>query len=101
MKRYILSAVVIVGLCVGYVHSQQFENVATADHEGKTGLKDLVTELDANFALIESGTVCMMIGNVTNNPGTTSVTNYFRVTGTQLLFVTQGRTNVIDSDILN
>jgi hypothetical protein len=33
-----------------------FTDVDTTKHQGKTGLKSLITALDANFALIEAGT---------------------------------------------
>ena len=97
--QFLCIAVIAVSgiVCFG----QAFEDVGIAKHEGDTGLKDLVADLDNNFALIESGRVKIGIGSaVTNTPGS-GCTNFFRVDGTTLVFVTLGKTNVLDADILN
>lgn len=50
----VIAAAFMVAL-IGY--AADFETLSTAKHDGKTGLKDLTTDLDANFALISGGTL--------------------------------------------
>ena len=71
-----------------------FTDTDKAKNHGKTGLKNLTEEIDANFAAIESGTTA--IKGSTVGIGTNG---YFQVVGTQLQFVAGSVTNVIDADI--
>lgn len=101
MKKYGIALVLAAVIAAGMAFGQAFEDLAVNKHEGKTGLKDLSGDLDNNFAKIEQGTVVLTIGIGVTNPVGNSATNFFRVTGTTLVFVTQGFTNTIDADILH
>ena len=50
MRNVMIGAAVV--LLAGLVAAQSFTDVDTTKHQGKTGLKDLITVLDANFALL-------------------------------------------------
>jgi len=66
-KVMVLAMVMVAGLAI----AQSFTDVDTTKHQGKTGLKDLITVLDANFALVEGGGT---------KQGSTSATNGQEVT---------------------
>jgi len=89
---------VVVGLlalvCFAVVAGAAFTDTDKAKNHGKTGLKNLTEELDANFTAIEAGTEAIA--------GSTlgiSTVGLFQVVGTALQFVASGVTNVIDADI--
>jgi len=54
MKNTMIGTLAILMVC-GLAMAISFTDVDTTKHQGKTGLKDLIEVLDANFALVESG----------------------------------------------
>lgn len=85
MRKTMIGAILLVA---SMSMAQSFTDVDTTKHQGKTGLKDLITVLDANFAVIEDGKFVQAIdtnatfnaaiqsGSVTMHAGTVS-TNVF------------------------
>jgi hypothetical protein len=66
MKRVLVGLVALV-CAAGIASAQSFTDVNTLKYKGKTGIDDLVSTLDANFALIETGPLTAPVngGNVT------------------------------------
>lgn len=101
MKRLIIGCFTLVAT-VGLVLATDFTDLDTLQHQGKTGLKDLVTGIDANFAMLEGGTVDIKANSVTDKRLLYGTTNgYFKVVSTQLVFIVGTTTNIIDADITN
>jgi len=58
-------------MVVGVAFAVDFTEVDTVQHQGKTGLKSLITDIDSNFALIKSGRATML-GTAYTNTYTTA-----------------------------
>jgi hypothetical protein len=80
MNKIMIGAVVL--MAAGLAFAQSFTDVDTTKHQGKTGLKDLITVLDANFALIEAGGTKQGTANVSNGATVTVSTASIVLTGT-------------------
>ena len=96
MNKKMISVLAL--LMVAAIALGAFTDTDKAKNHGKTGLKNLTEEIDANFASIESGTEAIAgstLGLTTNSV----VAGVFQVVGTALQFVAAGVTNVIDADI--
>ena len=97
MRNTMIGTVAILLVC-GIAMAISFTDVDTTKHEGKTGLKDLITVLDANFAVIEGGAQAVnasSLGLTTNGV----LSGSFSVIGTQVVFIAGGVTNVVVADI--
>ena len=65
MKKVML--VVLVGMvAAGLAYAGSFTDTDKAKNHGKTGLKNLTGEIDANFALVEAGSVKSATASATN-----------------------------------
>ena len=51
-------------MVVGVAFAVDFTEVDTVQHQGKTGLKSLIVDIDSNFALMKSARVTMHAGTV-------------------------------------
>jgi hypothetical protein len=90
--------ILVLACVVSGVAFAAFTDTDIAKNHGKTGLKNLTSQIDANFASIEGGTEAIAgstLGLTTNGVSA----GVFQVVGTALQFVSGGVTNVIDADI--
>jgi len=74
-----LVAMAVAGVVIG----AGFTDLDTLQHQGKTGLKDLVTGIDANFAMLEDGSV--NLGKAVYVSSDNKVTNTVATNGTVTL----------------
>jgi hypothetical protein len=77
MKSVKIAWVLFVLAIGGYLFATGFTDLDTLQHQGKTGLKDLVTGIDANFAMMEAGTVDVTPKSVTTVAFTGSANGTF------------------------
>ena len=54
-----IAALLALLMVVGVAFAVDFTEVDTRQHQGKTGLKSLIVDIDSNFALIKSGRATM------------------------------------------
>jgi len=87
-----LVGVLAVALCAGFVIADSFTDTAATDNYGKIGLKKLTADIDANFALVEGGSVKSATASVTNGQ---SVTLSSQVTIMSGIGSSNGATNTI------
>lgn len=79
MRKVMLS--VLVAMVAGVVLAGSFTDTDKAKNHGKTGLKNLTEEIDANFALVEGGSVKSATASVTNGQAVTLSSQVTVLTG--------------------
>ena len=80
MKKAML--VVLLAAVAGFAIAADYTNTDKAKNHGKTGLKNLTSEIDANFALAEGGIVKNTASSLTNGASLTLAANSYVLTGT-------------------
>ena len=79
-------------LVAGVIFAGSYTDTDKAKNHGKTGLKNLTSEIDANFSLAEGGLVGSTSANVTNGQEVTLSAGVHKLTG---IGNANGETNTI------
>ena len=81
MRERLVTWAVAALIVSGLAFAATFTDVDTAKYHGKTGLKAMTSVLDANFALVESGTITPSTSSLTNGQALTVAGSVYILTG--------------------